>query len=211
MNNENVVKEKLIENEMNWPIKRNTIYHTYVIATDGVNCSSRKMIFTGEEPFYLSKNIDLLYETPQYNRVYRNHKQKHCHELRIGVDDKILSLQKLLEYFGFPDQMYLENINSIFSTLMNGKFPFLYCKEFGYKKKEVLQWKNGVLVSDSTIQNLSDYDLRKYELIDKSNELALFFSILGEVNFKNPEASFMPLEEEGIIRKRALESRDKNV
>lgn len=122
-----------------------------------------------------------------------------------------ITLEPLLSFFGFPLELDDQAKIDILKNLWNGKFCFQYCELFGYKKKDNLKWENGLQVPDITIQQKSDYDISKYEVIDKENKLVNYFKYLAAINSENPNASFKPLEEEGPIRKRKLQGSGKNV
>lgn len=110
-------------------------------------------------------------------------------------------LNTLLEYFGFPEKMAAQDCKDMYKNLFNGKFAYENCALFGYQKKPALIWKNGLQVARE--QKLDKYSMSSYDLVNE-NELTHYFEILNQIDYHDPEACFLPFEEEGQIRKRTL-------
>lgn len=200
-------------NEIKWPINIDEIYGAYIFLLDQkLNILKKRIgIFYSKEHISFGKPIDIFYESPQY-RVISAIEDRHLHfpsfiedrEEKEIVISNYHFLNKLLKCFGFPYEMNFQDCSDLKENLFNGKFAYEHCDLFGYQKRSDKIWKNGISISNHDIEELSDYDMRKYELVDKENKLAEFFPLLNEVDYRNPEAIFTPFEEEGPIRKRIL-------
>ncbi len=201
-------------NQINWPIERENMWHGYIALSNGINyLKERSILFISESDASIRDNfisVDLNYESPQYQveRVATSHlgvrePLEPNENLRIGYrHGQMTYLNNLLSYFGFSEKLDEKEYMTVLNTLFNGKFPYDYCEHFGYQKKPNMIWKQGVLVPNTEINVLSDYDIKKYRCVDSENPLSDAFRILIEVDYRNPEAIFEPLEEEGPIRKR---------
>lgn len=200
---------------MNKEILRTDIYYGHVMLYNQ-HVKTRPIVFvdmaSGSTP-YPSIGTDLYNDVEYpvivssfgaiYSLIGEKKSQKIC------ITD-FISLSALLSCVGFPRVLDNQAQMDIFKNVLNGKFCFEYCNLFGYQKKEYYRWENGLRVANVDIQSKSDYDISKYELVNRDNGLANYFKSLAEINPENPEESFTPLEEEGQIRKRILiEGRDK--
>lgn len=200
---------------MNKEILRTDVYYAHVILYNQY-IKTRSIVFAdkfnGSQPLPFA-GIDI-YNDVEYPIIYGVYDAASYlineHPNKIYITDCI-ALNPLLSYFGFSSTLDEQARIDILKNLFNGKFCFEYCELFGYKKKDSVKWRNGLQVPNVAVQQKSDYDISKYELVDPKNELVNYFKYLAEINPENPSDVFKPLEEEGNIRKRILLGSDKNV
>lgn len=194
-------------NEIKWPIKRSKLYYGYIIKTDRKEILKQHSIIfqiANNDAFHrnLQKAQDLNYVSPEYNIQYISSKEKRGEEV-IGFHETYKNLDFLLQHFGFEDYLEKNDYIDMLQYLFNGKFAYDNCTEFGYDRKPAFIWKNGQTVANPAINQKEYFDINNYQLVEK-NKITPYFSILAEVDYKNPEAIFMPFPEEGPIRKRRL-------
>ncbi len=207
-------------NEIKFPIDYQNIYLSYIyLLNKELEVIKKRMAIVQADYFFPIEHLikDIYYETPFYTTIPNmqqkkdffpyNKKERKEKNLVIG---NLKHLEFLLEKTGFPYELNPSNLQNVLKNLFNGKFAYENCDLFGYQRKSELMWKDGIKVPNPEILELSDYDMRKYELVDETNKLAEFFPLLNEVDYRNPEAIFTPFEEEGQIRKRILQGGKQN-
>lgn len=205
--------------KIKFPIRREDIFASYVYLLDRELEVQKKRLAIIEADYNspcTSQIRDIYYETPAYKVIPSMFYKKdffpflkeNRNESEIVIGD-LIQLYPLLKKTGFSYELSPRDLIFVQDNLLNGVFAYNHCDLFGYQRKSDWKWKNGLIVPNTEIQELSDYDIRKYELIDEENELAQLFPLLNEVDYRNPEAIFTPFEEEGQIRKRILQGCDK--
>lgn len=150
-------------------IKRNAIHVGEVIRSDriyryegkkeSITChpgqlaassyySYRSMLFVPDEN---GLSNDLLYRTPAYP-ILNITDDETCLNLGNGIVIKgAYCLAPLLEYFGYKEELYYEDVKRIRKTFFNGSFAKDNCKLFGYKEtqpEDYIYFKNGIPIND---------------------------------------------------------------
>ncbi len=157
--------------------------------------------------FYDSPNYVLLYANPENPKDLKtNFYERLCKEEQMRITkmknicvSNYRAIGHLLDYFGFPKTMNYQDCMDMLNHLFNGKFAYENCEIFGYQKKPDLTWKNGLLVS----MNLDPYDIDSYLKVNQT-DVTSYFEMLNQIHYQDPLASFEPLKEEGLVRKRSL-------
>lgn len=128
--------------DKNYKIDRDNIYVGQVMKTFDIYRNKDKMLELNG--FYVCRSMlfvkteekqasDLLYNTSDYPILNVSEDRKCCSS--PFVVDNIYNLSKLLQYFGYPEELTIEHIIEIRKKYFDGKFVKENCKLFGWAKK----------------------------------------------------------------------------
>lgn len=211
----NKIDNKILETNSIFPIKREDMLYGELV--NSTNTKRRSVLFTypknqkfsspemknhfAYKPFDKKSVIDLNYIGPEYELCTTSQTRENiCYDYNT-----LIHLDFLLKYFGFEEQLGIEEYLECLNTLFNGKFPYEKCEDFEYHWYGETYWKNGRLIENAQTK----YNTNYYQKIQKigyesPSLLSKYFKILTKINYQNPTEIWTPMEEEINIKKRIL-------
>ena len=188
-------------------LSRDNMYFGKVAYVVGGNIlKTRNIIFGTEEHLDLEKKslttgiTDIIYKTLNYPYINRENTK----DSQIGLlHESIVEIATLLFNLGYDETINEKTCQLMMLYTFNGKFPYDHCELFGVGRKTSTSWHNGS--PSQKLERLGKYVYSNYEIINKEHPMVKYFKLLAlNIDPMYPERDFLPLEEEGNLRRRIL-------